>query len=735
MAQRSLVFIIAALSGASSELLQTWQKTSSGTSPVVRVVNLLKEMQATLNKEMDEDEGLYDKLKCCCKDNRYEKGESIEASEAKISELESTAKSLTAKSAELNTQIKDLEAQVKSDKEALAEATALREKEAAEAHGGVLDSTQDLENLKAAIEVLSKHFDSAFPQLSPGTSLLAISSQEQPWSETHEASRSTRSLLSFMRRNGFAEGDHDPSGTTSPTQQGFLQAGEAGRSSEWSREEAAVVRVALRKAASYAQAHHRDAYFPSYNSQSGEIMGVLKQLEEEMGGDLAEAQKLEQQRVAAFEELRTAKTAEIESGEKMAEKKEDELATTDNALAESKEYLAEEQASLEEAQTFVANLEKTCGEADANFDERKKVREEEIKAVAETIAILTGDEAKDLFSSTYSFLQVTALKRSSERGGRARAAAALRRAAATSRDPKLSALATTVELDAFTKVKQAIDGMISMLTKQQEDEVKKNDWCKSELHGAEMSTSKTEDKKADLEAKEASLEEDIKALEKGIAEASTQIELLQVNLQRATEDRKKENLEYQKTVADQTATVEVLKMALERLAKFYDEADLLQQFTHGHLLRGNAFLQSTQTPPVPQVEYKAAQGASGVMSLIEKIIAEAKEMTAEAKKAEAAAQAGYEAIVADTNGSVAALQNEVASKTKAKAKTTKEKLQIGSDIVDTVSELEGLSKLTASLHTECDYLLKNFEVRQKERAEEVEALQQAKQILSGAALS
>merc|ERR1712232_1122228 len=103
-----------------------------------------------------------------------------------------------------------------------------------------MGSTQDLENLKAAIEVLSKHFEGAFPQLSPGTSLLALSSKEQPWSETHQASRSTRSLLSFMRKNGFAEGDQDAAGMTSPTQQGFLQAGEAGRSGEWSRGEAAV---------------------------------------------------------------------------------------------------------------------------------------------------------------------------------------------------------------------------------------------------------------------------------------------------------------------------------------------------------------------------------------------------------------------------------------------------------------------------------------------------------------
>merc|ERR1719343_497723 len=110
-------------------------------------------------------------------------------------------------------------------------------------------------------------------------------------------------------------------------------------------------------------------------------------------------------------------------------------------------------------------------------------------------------------------------------------------------------------------------------------------------------------------------------------------------------------------------------------------------------------------------------------------------MTAEAKKSEAAAQEAYEEFVANTNDSVAKLQKEVATKTKEKAMTTKEKLQAGSDIADTVKELEGLAKLTASLHLECDYLLKNFDLRQATRAEEIQSLQQAKQILSGAELS
>merc|ERR1719473_1586771 len=47
-------------------------------------------------------------------------------------------------------------------------------------------------------------------------------------------------------------------------------------------------------------------------------------------------------------------------------------------------------------------------------------------------------------------------------------------------------------------------------------------------------------------------------------------------------------------------------------------------------------------------------------------------------------------------------------------------------------ELEQLANEAADLHKACDFVLKNFDIRQTARDEEVEALKQAKAILSGA---
>merc|ERR1719162_2444035 len=521
--------------GAEQErsLLQTYDKQltgSKGVTPVTRVVNLLKEMQKTLGKEQEEDEALYDKLACWCNNNKYEKNGASDAATAKIADLEANIEMLTARSKELNTKIKELEAEFASDKAALAEATALRKKQLKEFQGMELDNIAALENLKSAIVVLGRHQGAAFAQI-------------------------------------------------------------IGSDSD-------VVKRAMKVGAAFMQSQHSSGYMPSYNAASGKIFGVLKQLQDEMKAALSGAQKTEAGRAALFAELRAAKTSEIEAGEKMSETKEDELAKTDMDNAEAKEDLGQQQAQLAEDTKFLANLGKMCAEGDANFAKRKEGRLSEIQAVSETIEILAGDDAKDAMDTTFSFVQVKSDNR------RTAAAAVLRKV----RSPELAMLATSVELDAFTKVKAMIEKMIATLKTQQADEVKKNDWCKAELQENDMTTAKTTDLKADLEAKAGELETTIKRLSEEIEKAHLDISNLQLELQRGSENRKKENLDFQRVVADQVATAEILAKALDKLATFYDEAAFAQT-SKKTLLK--------QTPPVAQMEYKKSSGAGGVMSMIE----------------------------------------------------------------------------------------------------------------------
>merc|ERR1712173_413773 len=107
-------------------------------------------------------------------------------------------------------------------------------------------------------------------------------------------------------------------------------------------------------------------------------------------------------------------------------------------------------------------------------------------------------------------------------------------------------------------------------------------------------------------------------------------------------------------------------------------------------------------------------------------------MEAEAIRSEEDAQKAYEDFVKETNASIEAKSKEIVNKTELKAKAEGELVETKEAKEAVMLELEQLSNYDAELHQSCDFILKNFDVRQTARDEEIEALKQAKAILSGA---
>merc|ERR1712176_592464 len=226
---------------------------------------------------------------------------------------------------------------------------------------------------------------------------------------------------------------------------------------------------------------------------------------------------------------------------------------------------------------------------------------------------------------------------------RDRAADILANVAKKTQNPRLSAIAARVRLDAFTKVKQAIDDMVAQLLKEKEDEIKHKDFCVDEFNTNQLQTEKKEREKADLSAKIEDLELTIETLTKEIETLKAEIAEMQVQLKRAGEDHEKENKEFQMVVADQRETQKLLQAALNVLAEFYGkkEAALLQK------------QEPVGPPPPPGFEaYKKNAASGGVMSMIQQIISDAKAMEAETIRAEEDAQKAYEDFVKETNASI-----------------------------------------------------------------------------------
>lgn len=114
------------------------------------------------------------------------------------------------------------------------------------------------------------------------------------------------------------------------------------------------------------------------------------------------------------------------------------------------------------------------------------------------------------------------------------------------------------------------------------------------------------------------------------------------------------------------------------------------------------------------------------------IIADAKAMDKEVTADEQHAQSAYAEFVTNANESVRAAQQSVANKTLERAKAEEEKSQHEVSLQSTVNILQTLANENADLHKACDFVVKNFDVRQEARAQEMDAIKQAKAVLSGA---
>merc|ERR1719412_1751525 len=456
--------------------------------PVSKVITLLKDMLKQLEKEAEEDEEIYDKMACWCETNDKEKTKSIAEAEARIETLTTKIEELTAVSARLNTEIKNLEKEVAQNQDSLNKATALREKQLAEFNAEEKDMLEAISALKAAITVLSKHHGESLLQV-PRSHIMGVAATLQH--ELHQHSSLLQGVLSPSERRAAASFVQSPQDyfDASPT---FKQ---------------------------------------SYAPQSGEIFGILRQMRETFEANLSASQKEEMQNQKAYSELKAAKEEEIAAGQAQIDSKTQELATTDEKNAQAKVDVEDTKASLSADEQFLLMLKEKCQMTDKEWEERQKTRQLEMQAVSKALAVLSGDDAHDLFTRTFNpaLLQVESGVTSQRRE---QASKLLSAVASKLHSPRLATLAYRVRLDAFTRVKKAIDDMVAQLLKEKEDEIKHKDFCVDELNANQLQTQQKEREKEDLIAKIADLELQIKQLTEAIDGLKAEIKEMQVQLKR-----------------------------------------------------------------------------------------------------------------------------------------------------------------------------------------------------------
>jgi len=318
---------------------------ADGERPIAKVVNLLKDMSAQLQAEAEADEEAYSKFACWCETNDRERSKAIKDGTQHISDLTASIEEYAAGSQRLTGEIEALKVQVEQQTNALNEATAIRDKEAAEFHSEEKDMINSITSLKGAVITLGKAHGEGPNALMQVQKLLQHPRYEQMFAQILTR-RQRKVVLSLVQTTAKA---------TTPA--------------------------------------------------SGEIFGILKQMKETFETNQANSQKDEANAQVEYANLKEAKTAELAAANKQIEAKTVNLADSDQKGAQATQDKADTEDSVAADNAFLADIRPKCATADADYQARVKVRTEEIQAVSETIGILTSDEANDAFTKSMSFVQ------------------------------------------------------------------------------------------------------------------------------------------------------------------------------------------------------------------------------------------------------------------------------------------------------------------------------------------
>jgi len=649
---------------------------------------MLQKMQAKVEEEAKTELALFEKFMCYCKTSGGDLDAGIKEGENKIESLTAALKSGKEKKAQTEADLKEHQTSRAEAKAAMEEATAIRDKEAAAFAKFQEDSETNLGALGKAIPAVEQGMKGSFLQTSAASLLRRYTMEKAVLPD-----ETRQELLAFLSASNSEE----------------------------------------------------------YDPQSGQIVGILKQMEEEMDKALADARVAEEDAIKSYDALMEAKTKEVDALTAQIEKEQTRIGDLGVEIASMENDLEDTKQSLAEDAKFIAELATNCKKKKKEWAGIQKLRQEELVALSDTIKILNDDDALELFkktlpSSASSFMQIQ-VKASV---ARSRALAAIQTARLlASREgglpsrPELDLIALAIrgKKIGFEKVIGLIDEMVANLKKEQIDDDNKKEYCDKQFDLSEDKKKELEMSVSDSETAIEEMEGDIEKLTEEIAALAKGIKKLDKSVAEATEQRKEENTEYKELKQSDTAAKKILGFAKNRLNKFYApklyKPELLQDSEV--LAQVLVHEQGRAAPPPPPESFNAyskkSEEGAGVTQMIDLLIQELDKELQEAEIDEKDAQKDYQTLMAESSTKRADDSKSISDKTASKAsqeealeKEQDSKAASGKELMSTLEYIH-------SLHGECDWLLKFFDARKTARDGEIDALGKAKAVLNGADFS
>ncbi|CAK0845494.1 unnamed protein product [Prorocentrum cordatum] len=411
-------------------------------SPIAKVIEMLNGMLVTGRDEKQKEQVQFAAYKQWCTSVTDEKTRAVESATQKLSMLAADIQEVTTSAEELALAVQKLEADVATWEGDEKAATQVREIERADYLKAHNDYTETIDAITTAVGILRAQPQNRAQAVSLLSGLSALA----------KAPEKTRKVLAaFLSRD-----------------------------------------VEFQTPEAYA-----------YELRSGGVVDMLEQLKDKFIDERAALEKEETNRRHSYQmlvqELHTSKTnAEAMRSDKVQQKAQDL-----QSAATMKGEVSDTTGTKEQDSKFLADTKAVCSQKASDFEERQKLRTEELTAIQTAIGILNDMQAPHVESvliqrlgrngtkSAMSLVQI--LKR--EIGPYQDEAAKYLQDRAKAIDSRvLSAIAERVSEDPFAKVKKLIQDLIVRLEEEAGEELQHKAWCDKELSSNEkVRTSRSTD--------------------------------------------------------------------------------------------------------------------------------------------------------------------------------------------------------------------------------------------------
>eukprot|EP00930_Biecheleria_cincta_P032586 TRINITY_DN225_c0_g1_i1.p1 TRINITY_DN225_c0_g1~~TRINITY_DN225_c0_g1_i1.p1 ORF type:complete len:673 (+),score=225.36 TRINITY_DN225_c0_g1_i1:55-2073(+) len=655
---------------------------ASDVSPVQKVISLMNGMVDKGKAEMVAEQEQFQAFVAFCENTTVEKRRRIEESQEAIELLTARIEKASADSDQLSKEIAQHQSVIDTTVAEKENATAVREKEAADFAVALKDYTDSIDAMGRALDVLKEK-------------------------ATNRAQASLLQLASISNTR-----------KVSPQEaSAFLDAFLQGRADDVAPHAALVQQeqpVAL-----------------GYESSSGGVVGMLEKLEDQFKLERMDLKKEELKAKNAYNTVVVGLDAENADNAKSRDRKTQVRAQLLQQKATDEADLAEAQEALKDDSKYKKDLETTWAKRTSEFKARQQLRKEELEALTKATEIVSGGAVSGASEKHLSLLQrATALVSmpSKRRGANHDALAKLlQERAQTLNSFELAAVARKLEsAGPFDGVVTLIKDLIAKKQAEGAQESSKQQYCETEMAANKKTRSEKTDEVEALQAAADKINATIASLGEEVATLTEDIGEMKKAVSEATAVRTKEKTNNTATIADAKAAQAAVAQAINVLQEFYAKAG-----------QATALVQEVQQQPIPEAmdskPYKGMGAESGgVLGMMEVIQSDFARLETETTSAESAAASEYEEFMDDSKTDIASKEKDVEHKQDRIEREQQKLLESSSDLQAVQAELNAALKTFEELKPQCADAGASYEEQKRLREQEMATLQQALDALNAA---